>query len=125
MMADVYVNSVFRFKRGSAADWTEQNPVLLSGEPGFEKDTSRLKVGDGVHAWNDLTYIGETEGDNFTAETPEQFPQTGIPGLIYFAESTNGFYYWNADTAQYEDLFQAGGEVSYDIIYGGNAYGTA
>ena len=30
----------------------------MYGEPGFEKDTNRLKIGDGTNAWNDLAYIG-------------------------------------------------------------------
>lgn len=33
-----------------------QNPVLLAGEIGFERDTGRYKMGDGTTAWNDLAY---------------------------------------------------------------------
>ena len=33
---------------------------MLAGEPGFEVDTYRLKIGDGKTAWNDLPYIGTT-----------------------------------------------------------------
>lgn len=41
-------------RRGTAADWAAQNPVLADGEVGFETDTKVLKMGDGVTAWNDL-----------------------------------------------------------------------
>lgn len=43
-------------RRDIAADWTAQNPVLASGEPGLETDTGFMKMGDGVTAWNSLPY---------------------------------------------------------------------
>lgn len=45
-----------RFRRGTAAQWTTANPVLGLGEPGWETDSRTGKVGDGVTAWNSLTY---------------------------------------------------------------------
>lgn len=42
--------------RKTHAEWNTQNPILAEGEPGFEKDTQRLKIGDGVSHWNDLPY---------------------------------------------------------------------
>ena len=43
-------------KRDTAANWTSNNPVLLSGEWGVETDTKKLKMGDGATAWNGLAY---------------------------------------------------------------------
>lgn len=51
-----------RIKRGTAAQWTSQNPVLLDGQPGWERDTGRMKVGDGVTAWNSLGYTANAGG---------------------------------------------------------------
>lgn len=51
------MNSKFYFKRGKAASWTKQNILLGPGEPGFELDTGKLKVGNGIDKWNDLPYI--------------------------------------------------------------------
>lgn len=45
------------FRRGLASNWRTKNPVLDSGEPGYEEDTSRLKIGDGETRWNDLDYF--------------------------------------------------------------------
>jgi len=45
-----------KFRRDSAAAWTEVNPTLAQGEPGFEYDTGLLKIGDGDTAWVDLDY---------------------------------------------------------------------
>lgn len=43
-------------RRHVKAYWTAQNIVLDYGETGMEVETSRVKIGDGVTAWNSLTY---------------------------------------------------------------------
>jgi hypothetical protein len=48
----------FQLRRDTAANWTSDNPTLAQGEPGFEKDTGKLKIGDGVTAWTGLSYVG-------------------------------------------------------------------
>lgn len=53
--------TIFKLKRGLAASWAASNPVLLEGEPGGEKDTGQLKIGDGVNHWNDLPYSGSRD----------------------------------------------------------------
>lgn len=50
------VQAKFRVRRGTAASWTSGNPLLLLGEEGYETDTRRRKVGDGVSRWNVLSY---------------------------------------------------------------------
>ena len=48
-----------QFRRDTAARWQQVNPVLLEGEIGFITDrTNQFKLGDGVHAWNDLALWG-------------------------------------------------------------------
>jgi len=47
----------FQFKRGTASGWTTANPVLSAGEPGYELDTKKLKVGDGLTTWSSLGYM--------------------------------------------------------------------
>lgn len=49
-------------RRGTASQWTSANPTLAAGEFGFETDTNKLKCGNGVTAWNSLTYINN-DGD--------------------------------------------------------------
>lgn len=49
-----------QLRRDTSANWGTANPVLLRGEPGFESDTNKLKVGDGSTAWNALPYIVPT-----------------------------------------------------------------
>lgn len=59
-MAEV-IRTTFQVKRGLAARWKELNLVLNPGEPGFELDTFKLKIGNGATAWNDLPYINEKD----------------------------------------------------------------
>lgn len=51
-----------QLRRATASEAATSNPVLLPGEIGCETDTNRLKVGDGVTAWNDLPYANADVG---------------------------------------------------------------
>tara|TARA_R110000765_G_scaffold180927_5_gene286868 strand:- start:142 stop:1221 length:1080 start_codon:yes stop_codon:yes gene_type:complete len=44
-------------RRDSASNFTNTNPTLKAGEPAFETDTKKLKVGDGSTAWTSLAYV--------------------------------------------------------------------
>jgi hypothetical protein len=45
-------------RHGTAELWTERNPVLNDGEVGWETDTLKQKLGDGVTTWDQLPYAG-------------------------------------------------------------------
>ena len=51
-------DSLIKLRRGTAAAWTSANPTLDPGEPGYETDTKKWKVGDGSTAWVSLGYAG-------------------------------------------------------------------
>ncbi len=55
-MANKTLNARLVIRNNTAANWTTNNPVLLAGEIGIEKDTRKFKFGDGVTAWNALSY---------------------------------------------------------------------
>lgn len=55
-------------RRDTAANWTAVDPVLADGEEGFEKDTGRMKFGDGVTAWNSLGYFFPGVLDQLTVD---------------------------------------------------------
>lgn len=55
-----------QLRRDLSANWTTANPVLKSGEPGYETDTGKLKFGDGVNAWNSLGYFETDKNFVFT-----------------------------------------------------------
>ena len=55
-MAEV-IRTTFKFRRNLASYWAEKNPVLAEGEPCFELDTGKLKIGNGTTAYKDLPYV--------------------------------------------------------------------
>lgn len=61
MAVEKVYKTIFQVKRGQSAAWFNSNPILRVGEPGFEIDTGKLKIGDGVTAWNDLNYLTDNE----------------------------------------------------------------
>lgn len=118
-MATVY-NSVFLFKRGTKNRWREVNPILEQGEPGFEYDTGRLKIGDGVTAWLDLSY--QDEQSIYNATTRSDFPSVGQEHIIYKAQEEQRIYQWNSKTSSYETIQSMGSLDDIEVISGGNAY---
>lgn len=54
----------FKLRRDTAARWLVEDPVLADGEPGFETDTGRLKVGTGFKPWSELPYFVPADPDN-------------------------------------------------------------
>lgn len=51
------IKTTFQLRRGNAEVWAKNNPVLAAGEPGFELDTGKLKIGNGNDTYNDLSYV--------------------------------------------------------------------
>ena len=56
----------WQMRRNTAALAAASNPVLAAGEPGFETDTGKIKIGNGTRTWNAL---------------PAYDPATQIPDL--------------------------------------------
>lgn len=47
-----------QIKRGLSAALVATNPIVASGEPVFEIDTLKLKIGDGITAYSGLSVVG-------------------------------------------------------------------
>lgn len=56
---------MIQFRRGTASAASTANEVLAAGQPFVETDTSKLKIGDGSTAFNDLPYIGGSGGKKY------------------------------------------------------------
>jgi hypothetical protein len=50
-------------RKGTAAQWISTNngdgPILNAGEIGYESDTNKFKIGDGINHWVDLNYFAD------------------------------------------------------------------
>lgn len=134
-MAEV-INHVYQLKRGTAQRWIDVNPILRQGEPGFEYDTGRLKIGDGFTPWLALKYINYEYSDEkegiITVNAFEELPEEGNKNLIYRVSLEALLYQWNDEIKAYEilgstvatevnvnQLVQDEGDVL--VLYGGSA----
>ena len=93
-----------QLKRGRASSWATLNPVLQPGEPGYEIDTGKLKIGNGVDEWLDLKYLGDDKDLVLTAKTHYDFPAIGESDVIYKASEEKQLYQWNDELVDYELL---------------------
>ena len=116
------LKTTFQLRRGNAEVWARNNPILERGEPGFEIDTGRLKIGNGETAWNDLAY--QDENSVFNASTHYEFPSIGRANVLYKAESEKKIYQWSTKNLKYEVLEMGESIQDIQLIHGGNANGT-
>lgn len=77
-MACVTTNAKILVRRDTATNWTSKNPVLADGEQGYEKDTGKMKIGDGVKTWSQLSYV--SSGSNVVSTI---FLDAGKPSTSY------------------------------------------
>ena len=60
-----------KLRRDTAANFASKNPILGNGEPAYETDTKKLKIGDGTTAYTQLAYFSSGGGSSdITATLP-------------------------------------------------------
>lgn len=52
--------NVIKPRRDTSANWASVNPVLASGEIGYDSTLKQFKVGDGTTAWSSLSFSTES-----------------------------------------------------------------
>lgn len=61
-MAENILKTKIQLRHDTAANWAANSTVvLLAGELGFETDTNKFKIGDGVKTWAELPYAVKDE----------------------------------------------------------------
>lgn len=70
-----------QFRRDTALAWSTVNPILSQGEAGFEFDTGRFKVGNGLSPWNSLPYSSGVTGPTGPSVTGPTGP-TGAASTV-------------------------------------------
>ena len=123
-MATTTVQHTYRLKGGNQQAVERNNPFLDRREPivVFMNDGStKMKIGDGEHYYNDLQFIGEQQV--FSGKTRIDFPNVGKEDVVYKAEKEAMLYHWNTEKLIYEVLGPSGGSsnVDFDTISGGTA----
>lgn len=99
---------IIQFRRDTAERWMRFNPVLRDGELGIVTDNhNQFKIGDGMHAWNDLPLRGFN--GNIVQETGEDesavMSQKAVTeNLSTLQNQTSGVGYVYCDTPLNMDI---------------------
>lgn len=111
----------FKLRRDTASTWASVNPVLAQGEPGFESDTGKLKIGNGLSAWNALNYMIDygslTQPVLITPKEKVTVSATAATGTINFDASTQAVLYYTTNaSANFTLNFRGASGVSLDSL---------
>lgn len=81
-------NNNILIRRGTSTDWVTTNPVLASGEPGFDTTNGILKIGNNSVAWTGLPVVGGLTGGsgNYVAKWTSS---SGIGNSLIYDNGTN------------------------------------
>jgi hypothetical protein len=83
--------TIIQHRRGTAAQWTSENPTLAEGELGLITDTGRYKIGDGVTAWASLGYPPTSPVTTLTTYESSAEPSAPDPGELHiYANNSAG-----------------------------------
>jgi|688.fasta_scaffold06062_27 hypothetical protein len=96
------VNDLITFRKGTSEQWNSANPILASGEPGYDLTNSVLKIGDGVSNWVALSGIGSTSVGGSSSS------YVGVRGIISTTGTLTSFAVSGGYPVGYLDLFQDG-----------------
>lgn len=77
-----------RLRRDTSAAFASSNPILGNGEPAYETDTKKLKIGDGTTAYNSLAYFAGGGGITIDDVSPDYTAGVDVRG---YTTSTNQF----------------------------------
>ena len=100
------LKTTFKVRRGQSQVWADINPILADGEPGYELDTHRLKIGDGEKSWNELPYIGgsSTEIPELQEYVTKEELESLVKAYIPSSEKENQIKVLNDGTMEINSL---------------------
>lgn len=86
---------IIQLRRDVSTSWAIINPILAQGEMGYELDTNKFKIGDGVTPWVGLAYFASDSIQVSEIPTPSEDEEGRI---IEFVGSNlpsykNGYFY--------------------------------
>lgn len=90
------IKARFEFKSGDSVEWAEKNPILRLDEPGRERDTGKIKFGDGQTRWNDLPYFTSSSGGGPSDEELLEHIASLTPHPVYDDGPSLALLYENA-----------------------------
>ena len=99
---------MIQFMRSTSSAAASQAPLLQAGQPFYETDTHKLKIGDGITAWNDLPYIG---GSGATSEASKNYGKIVVVGTSTAGHTADEVDFLCDGVSDQAEIRQAMGEV--------------
>ena len=81
------VGNTILIRKDISTNWNTINPVLRSGEFGFELDTGFIKIGDGTSDWSLLTYVSVPSQPSATVDSTTTLTTGTYYPLLFNAET--------------------------------------
>lgn len=75
---------MIQFLRGRSTAVADANPILEAGQPLYELDTHRLKVGDGESNYTQLAYVSAEPNYTYGTTDLTAGSSTLATGTLYF-----------------------------------------
>lgn len=85
-----------KFRRAYSWRWLNENPILADGEPGFEVNTGRFKIGDGIKSWKELNYFIAEDDTDASNATLSEHVNSPLPHPVYDDGPSLELLYQNA-----------------------------
>lgn len=63
--------TTIKFRRDTSTNWTQANPIPAQGEPCYETDTGKLKIGNGSDYYSNLPYVSDGGSSGGTTDYTE------------------------------------------------------
>lgn len=121
---------MIQFKRGSLANWLRLKKPLADGQPGYDKDSHKIKIGNGKDLWQNLPYAsGLSSDDILSSEKDAKIRRKAallISPLTALLDSPAKFTYGteapdeNTVGEVYLQYYDTEPEVDYVVSYGIN-----
>jgi hypothetical protein len=81
---------MIQFKRGSSESWGKIKNPLADGQPGYDRDRKKIKIGDGESSWDKLPYAsGMSAEEILSSEEDAKKRVAKVPGLGLIGNAFN------------------------------------
>jgi hypothetical protein len=90
------VNDLIILRKGTATQWSSADPVLSSGEPGYDITNNLLKIGNGSTSWSSLSGVN-IGNSTFNSAVSGLLPvKSLVAGTGIYISSSSGAYTINS-----------------------------
>jgi len=133
-------NIPIQIRRGTNSEWNNQNPILDTGEPGYDSTNKFFKIGDGSSTWTSLSSINLTSTNitDFSSAVNNLLPTISSSGNNRILTSTgtstgitaetnltfDGSFLSITGSGSFSGNITSSGNVSGSVLISTNSSGT-